>query len=91
MARKYHPDKNQGDPEANLKFQKLGEAYQVLADPKLRAQYDKNGTEGLNVDFMDGVCFFSMLFGCEQFEYLIGEMFIASSARLDGDIFDPVS
>lgn len=40
---------------------------------------------------MDGVEFFGMLFGCEQFEYLIGELFLATTARLAGDMFDPVS
>lgn len=60
----------------------------MLADPRNRQQYDRNGAEGLNVDFMDGVEFFGMLFGCEQFEYLIGEMFLATTVRLSGDVFD---
>ena len=88
MARKYHPDKNPNDPEAKAKFQALGEAYQVLADPQLRQQYNRTGGEGIEVDFMDGVEFFGMLFGCEQFEYLIGEMFLATTVRLSGDVFD---
>ena len=43
VALKLHPDKNQNDPEASMKFQKLAQAYQVLSDPKLREKYDQNG------------------------------------------------
>lgn len=43
VALKLHPDKNQNDPEASRKFQKLAQAYQVLSDPKLREKYDQNG------------------------------------------------
>ena len=39
-ARKLHPDVS-SSPDANAKFAKLSEAYRVLADPKLRAQYDR--------------------------------------------------
>lgn len=43
LARRYHPDKNQDDPEAKQKFQKLNQAYKILSDPKKRKIYDTTG------------------------------------------------
>ena len=40
LAFKYHPDRNQKDPEANKKMQEINEAYVALADPKKRRAYD---------------------------------------------------
>ncbi|MCL1911407.1 MAG: molecular chaperone DnaJ [Leptospirales bacterium] len=47
LALKYHPDKNQGDKEAEDKFKEATEAYEVLRDAKKRASYDKFGHEGV--------------------------------------------
>jgi DnaJ-class molecular chaperone len=41
LAKKYHPDKNEGDKTAEAKFKELSEAYNVLRDPAKRQQYDQ--------------------------------------------------
>ena len=43
LAKKYHPDSNPGDKEAEAKFKEAGEAYAVLSDPEKRAAYDRYG------------------------------------------------
>ena len=43
LALKYHPDKNNGDKESELKFQEVAEAYAVLNDPNKRKMYDLTG------------------------------------------------
>jgi len=47
MAKKYHPDKNPGDTEAEHKFKLCNEAYQCLSDDSQRSIYDRYGKEGL--------------------------------------------
>lgn len=72
MALKFHPDRNQGDAEAEAKFKLINEAYQILSDDEKRTLYDKYGREGLknmasrggfdfNFDFVDDL--FSNFFG----------------------------
>ena len=43
MAKKYHPDMNPGNAEAEQKFKEVNEAYSVLSDSEKKAQYDQYG------------------------------------------------
>ena len=50
LALKHHPDRNPGDATAEERFKRIGEAYNVLSDPKARAAYDRGGEEQVRVD-----------------------------------------
>ena len=43
VAKKYHPDTNPGNQEAEEKFKEAAEAYAVLSDPEKKARYDQFG------------------------------------------------
>src|ERR1051326_8348618 len=43
LAKKFHPDKNKGNKDAENKFKEISEAYAVLSDKEKRAQYDRLG------------------------------------------------
>ena len=51
LARKYHPDVNPGDKQAEDKFKSISEAYEALSDPAKRKSYDEFGEEGLKSGF----------------------------------------
>ena len=83
-ARLTHPDKNPGDPQANEKFQALGQAYQVLSDARMRARYDARGEEGLgdmSEGLVDAAVLYAMIFGSDKFEPLVGTLALAAEAR----------
>ena len=45
LAKKYHPDKNKGNKDAESRFKEISEAYAVLSDKEKREQYDRLGRE----------------------------------------------
>ncbi|XP_017469564.1 PREDICTED: J domain-containing protein isoform X1 [Rhagoletis zephyria] len=51
LALQYHPDKNDGDKDAEIKFQKLKEAKETLCDPEKRANYDKWRNSGIAMSY----------------------------------------
>ena len=76
LAKKYHPDANPGDKEAEAKFKEASEAYAVLSDPDKRAKYDQfghaafeaggggaGGFDFTNMDFSDIFGDFGDIFG----------------------------
>mmetsp|Transcript_29064 Transcript_29064/g.32608 ORF Transcript_29064/g.32608 Transcript_29064/m.32608 type:complete len:557 (-) Transcript_29064:182-1852(-) len=90
MARKFHPDKNPGDPAAVEKFKLAAEAYQVLSDPSLRATYDKDGRDALSGDKTsandsqkpDPSLLLAFLFGSDKFHDYVGRLATSTSAML---------
>jgi molecular chaperone DnaJ len=48
LARKYHPDVNNGDAQATEQFKEVNQAYEVLSNPEKRAQYDRFGSAGID-------------------------------------------
>lgn len=76
LAKKYHPDVNPGDAEAEKKFKEASEAYAVLSDPEKKAKYDQFGHAAFDGGMGGGGGFD---FGGADFGDIFGDIF--------GDLF----
>ena len=77
LAKKYHPDMNPGDKDAEAKFKEASEAYAVLSDPDKRRQYDQFGHAAFEQGGPGGYGGFD--FGSMDFGDIFGDIF--------GDLF----
>lgn len=79
LAKKYHPDMNPGDAEAEKKFKEASEAYAVLSDPEKRRQYDQFGHAAFDNGAGGGSGFGGFDFNSADFGDIFGDIF--------GDLF----
>ena len=83
LARQYHPDSNAGDAAAEARFKEISEAYSVLSDPELRAEYDQIRAMGSGARFSAGNQGFEDIFhgfgrsgpSASEFDDLLGGLF----------------
>jgi len=84
LAKKYHPDVNPGDAEAETKFKEVNEAYEVLSDHQKRARYDQFGHAGVDPNgFSSAGAGFDFDFGgiSDIFETFFGSAGFGRSSR----------
>ncbi len=82
LAKKYHPDMNPGDAEAEKKFKEASEAYAVLSDPDKKRQYDQFGHAAFDGGMGGGGGFdFSGMDMGDIFGDIFGDLFGGGSRR----------
>jgi len=74
LAKKYHPDMNPGDKEAEEKFKEVNQAYAVLSDAEKKARYDQYGPEAAEGNY-GGAGGFGGGFGGFDFGDIFGDIF----------------
>ncbi|MBQ1544622.1 MAG: molecular chaperone DnaJ [Clostridia bacterium] len=76
LAKKYHPDLNPDDKEAETKFKEVNEAYEILSDPDKKSKYDRFGHAGVDPSFGGGPGGFGGFGGFEAGDFGdIGDIF----------------
>lgn len=84
LAKKYHPDTNPGDKEAEAKFKEASEAYAVLSDPEKRAKYDQFGHAAFDSSAGGGGFDFNMDDIFSSFGDIFGDFFGGGSRSTRG-------
>ncbi|MGP1945515.1 MAG: molecular chaperone DnaJ [Arsenophonus sp. ER-EMS1-MAG3] len=79
LAMRYHPDRNQGDKEAESKFKEIKEAYEILIDVQKRAAYDQYGHAAFEAGSSTSDGFSRSFTSSSDFSDIFGDVF--------GDIF----
>ncbi|NQY43504.1 MAG: molecular chaperone DnaJ [Legionellales bacterium] len=74
LAMKYHPDRNAGSAEAELKFKQIKEAYEILSDNEKRSRYDQFGHAGVDPNMGAGPGGAQSGFG-DIFDDIFGDIF----------------
>lgn len=75
LAKKYHPDLNPGDKEAEEKFKEANEAYEVLSDAEKKAKYDRFGHAGVDPNYGAGAGGYGGGFNGQGFDFDLGDIF----------------